>query len=146
MAKVQESIEINAPVEKVFAFVTSPENWTRYVTSLQEVRDLSSGEPATGTTFVWSYRMFGMTFNGTGKITEFIPNEKFAMTMEGSMPITETYAFSNDGSKTTLDAEIEYDMPGRVGSFIANTKVAESLNAKESRMVLERIKVLCEEA
>ena len=144
MAKVKESIEINAPLEKVFGFVTEPENWTRYVTSLQDVRDLSTEKPEVGTTFVWAYRMFGMTFNGTGKVTDLVPNEKFVMVMEGSMPIKETYTFSGAGGSTTLDAEIDYELPGRIGSVISNTSVAESLNAKESRMVLERIKVLCE--
>lgn len=144
MAKVSKNISINAPVSKVFSFVTSPENWTKYVTSLVDVKDVSSPKVEPGTTFRWTYRMLGMNFHGKGQVTENIKNKKFGMKMEGSFPITETYNFSSDDKGTELYVEVEYDMPGKIMGVIANKGLMEKINKKEAETVLGKIKLLCE--
>jgi len=146
MAKVSKNISINAPVSKVFSFVTSPENWTKYVTSLVDVKDVSSPKVETGTTFRWTYRMLGMNFHGKGQVTENIKNKKFGMKMEGSFPITETYNFSSDDKGTELSVEVEYEMPGKIMSVVANKGLVEKINKKEAENVLDKIKLLCEES
>ena len=146
MAKVSKKISINAPVSKVFSFVTSPDNWTRYVTSLVDVKDVSSSDVKPGTTFRWTYRMLGMNFHGRGYITENVKNKKFGMKMEGSFPIHETYIFIPDGDSTELSVEVEYEMPGKIMGVIANKGLMEKINKKESDNVLSKIKLLCEAA
>jgi len=79
MSTVSRKIMINAPIEKVFQFVTNPDNWTKYVTSLVDVRDVSSPAVEKGATFVWKYRMLGMDFGGKGTVTENVRNAKFGM-------------------------------------------------------------------
>lgn len=69
MANITRTIVIKAPVEKVFGFVTYPDNWTKYVTSLVDVRDVSSKGVEKGTTFAWQYRMLGINFGGKGTVT-----------------------------------------------------------------------------
>ncbi len=144
MASVRESVLIDVPVEKSFSYVTNPENWTRYVTSLTDVRDYSSDKVQKGMTFSWEYRMLGMKFGGKGTVEDFEPNRKFSMKMEGGFPIRELFEFENDGGKTRLTFSIEYEIPNKVLSLVANSSVVEGLNAKEVKSVLEKVKVLCE--
>ena len=144
MATVSKKIAIKAPVEKVFSFVVSPDNWTRYVTSLTDVRDVSSPDAGVDTTFKWEYRMMGMKFHGRGRVTENVKNRKFGLMMEGSFPITETYTFSKVDSGTELGIEIEYEVPGKIMSVVANKGLVEKMNKKESEAVLSKIKLLCE--
>lgn len=146
MAKISRKIVINAPREKVFEFVTSPGNWTKYVTSLTDVREVSSQTVEPGTTFIWEYRMLGMKFAGKGTILENIKNSRFKMRMEGGFSITETYIFSEADAGTELEVEIEYEMPGKVMNVISKSSVMEKLNQKEAETVLEKVKVLCEES
>ncbi len=146
MATIKRSIEIGAPLEKVFNFVSSPENWTRYVTSLIAVENLSDQEIKPGTTFDWTYRMLGTDFKGKGKVLDYEKNRKFTMRMEGNFPITETYIFDGDQNSTTLTVEIEYELPGRLLGAIADKIVVEKLNVKEADTVLDKVKTLCEEA
>jgi len=146
MAKVSKKISINAPVSKVFNFITSPDNWTKYVTSLVDVKDVSSDDVKPGTTFRWTYRMLGMNFHGKGQVTENIRNKKFGMKMEGSFPITETYNFNSDDKGTELSVEVEYEMPGKIMSVVANKGLVEKINKKEAENVLDKIKLLCEES
>ncbi len=144
MPQVTRSIKINAPLKKVFEYVTTPGNWTAYVLSLVDVRDVSDDPLEKGTTFGWTYRMLGINFKGKGTITAFTKNKKFAMQMEGSFPIKETYLFEGDSDTTTLTAEIEYDMPGKVLSVVSKSKVIEKMNSKEAAAVVQRLKDICE--
>lgn len=143
MARIKRKITINCPVDEVFDFVTNPDNWTKYVTSLVDVRDLSSHEAVPGTTFRWTYRILGMNFHGKGEVTENIKNKRFGLRMEGNFPINETYTFSKSERGTELSVEIEYDFPGKIMSVVTN-KVMEKLNKKEAENVLNKIKILCE--
>ncbi len=145
MANIVKKVSINSPVEKVFQFVTSPGNWTRYVTSLTDVRDLSSPNVEPGTTFVWEYRMLGITFSGKGHVTENVKNSKFGMKMEGSFPIQESYSFTPANGGTDLAVEITYEIPGKIMSTVSKSSVVEKLNQKEADGVLEKIKTFCEE-
>lgn len=145
MATIAKKIFIDSPVSKVFDFVTSPENWTKYVTSLTDVREVSSPEVGPGTTFKWEYRMFGMNFRGKGHVIENVKNKKFGMKMEGGFPIIEKYTFSPSEKGTDLLFEMEYEIPGKLLGSIANKAVIEKINRKEAANVLSKVKTLCEE-
>ncbi|UCH80660.1 MAG: SRPBCC family protein [Nitrospiraceae bacterium] len=144
MSQITQSIKINAPLPKVFNYVSNPENWTRYVTSLVDVRNMSDDTPSAGMTFDWTYRMLGVNNEGTGRITDFEKDKKIAMEMEGSFPIKETYSFKGDDTSTELTFEIKYDVPGKVLGVIADKLVVERLNVKEAVAVLNKIKDICE--
>ncbi len=144
MAQISRSIKINAPLSNVFDYVTNPGNWTKYVTSLVDIRNVSSDVPEAGTTFEWTYRMLGINNNGTGKVGDFEKNRKFTMEMEGSFPIKETFAFQGDESSTELKFDIQYEVPGKVLGVIADKLVVERLNVKEADAVLNKVKDLCE--
>jgi ligand-binding SRPBCC domain-containing protein len=146
MATITRKITINAPLEKVFQFVISPDNWTKYVTSLVDVRDVSSANVEKGSTFVWKYRMLGMDFGGKGTVTENVKNEKFGMKMEGGFPITENYGFKTVGGGTELTVEVIYETPSKIMQAVSKSGLVEKLNQKEADAVLEKIKILCEEA
>ena len=144
MAQIKRSININAPLSKVFDYVTRPENWIKYVTSLVDVRNVSADVPEVGTTFEWTYRMLGINNDGTGKVSDYEKNRKFSIEMEGSFPIKETYTFQGDENSTELVFDIQYDVPGKVLGVIADKLVVERLNAKEADAVLNKVKDLCE--
>lgn len=145
MATISRKIFIDSPVSKVFNFVTSPGNWTKYVTSLTDVKEVSSDNSEPGTTFKWEYRMFGMNFKGKGRVIENVKNKKFGLMMEGGFPIVERYAFSPSDKGTELLFEMEYEIPGKLLGSIANKVVIEKLNRKEAANVLSKVKTLCEE-
>jgi ligand-binding SRPBCC domain-containing protein len=146
MAQIKKSITINAPLSKVFEYVTNPDNWTTFVTGLIDVRNISDRPPVAGTTFEWTYRMLGINNDGKGQITELEKNARCVMQMEGSFPIKESYTFQGDDSSTELTFEINYDVPGKVLGIIANKLVIERLNVKEAETVLQKIKDICEAA
>lgn len=145
MPVIKEKIIINAPIEKVFCYMTSPENWTKYVTSLTSVTDFSSAGLESGTTFSWEYRMLGVKLSGSGTVTDNQKNAVFGMKMSGAVPMSEYYTFTPSENDTVLSIEITYELPGKVLEKIANSRIVEKLNQREAINVLEKIKLLCEE-
>jgi ligand-binding SRPBCC domain-containing protein len=144
MAELSQSVKIEAPVQKVFAFVTNPANWTKFVTSLVDVSELSPEMPQAGATFAWEYKMLGLRFSGQGRVTEYEKDRSFAISMSGRFPITETYHFMPRGQGTELTVKIHYEVPEGIIGQIADKVLLERLNALEARNVLEKIKLLCE--
>lgn len=145
MAVISKSITIKAPIGTVFTVVTTPENWTRYVASLVEVKNLSSEAPARGSTFGWTYKMMGLKFSGKGTVTENIKDKKFGLSLRSRVQINEDYEFiKKDADTTELKCRIEYEMPGEILKLITDSKLVEKLNALEAKTVLDKIKTLCE--
>ena len=127
--------------------MTSPVNWTRYVTSLTDVRDISSPTVESGTTFVWEYRMLGINFSGKGHVTENVKNSKFGMKMEGRFPIQESYIVHSIEWRRHGPCRRDQVRDPRKDSMstVSKSSVVEKLNQKEADGVLEKIKTFCEE-
>jgi len=145
MPVISQSITINAPVGKVFDYVTNPENWTRYVTSLVDVTDLSDDTPAKGSTFSWVYKMMGLKFAGKGTVAVNEKDKRFGLTLEGKHSINESYEFSDKGDGASeLKINIEYEVPGALLNALSKTGIVEKLNNIEAQQVLDKIKTFCE--
>ncbi len=144
MPVINQSITINAPVSKVFDYVVTPENWTRYVTSLMDVTDLSDDVPAKGSTFSWVYKMMGLKFAGKGTVTENEKDKSFGLMLEGKHTIKEAYEFLDKDGGAELKINIEYEIPGGVLGVIASKLIVEKLNNIEAKQVLDKIKTICE--
>lgn len=70
MARIERNILIEAPLEKVFSYVTYPRNELEWLPGITEVRDLAS--LGVGMHWWWTYKMLGMS--GTGIDNHFTRN------------------------------------------------------------------------
>jgi uncharacterized membrane protein len=145
MSVINKSVSIKAPLGKVFNYVTNPENWTQFVASLIDVRDLSPNAPAKDSTFRWTYSVFGLKLTGDGTVTEYSKNKSFGFAFKSKVPITEHYDFINKGDGITeLKVRVEFGMPGQLLKMIADSNLAVKLGRVEAKNILEKIKVICE--
>jgi uncharacterized protein YndB with AHSA1/START domain len=142
MATVSDCVFINAPVERVFRRITSPCNWTRFVTGLTKVGRISTDEMQPGTTFEWEGRMFGKACRGTGHVNQVVVNAKFSMSMNGYLPVNETYTFTPVSGGTELKVTVAFELPQEMQRLSPET----SESGMEGRDILERIRLVCEEA
>ena len=81
MAKVESSITINAPVEKVCSYI-NPTNMPEFWPSLVEVKDVQQ-LPNGGYSARWVYKMLGVLFKGLAKYTQIVPNQFFVVVTKG---------------------------------------------------------------
>ena len=81
MARIEESVEIKRPVDKVFAFTTDAKSWPKWQSTIPEAEQTSQGPVGVGTTFKGTIHMMGLSMKWTAKATEYEPNKKFGKTI-----------------------------------------------------------------
>jgi len=75
MAKVERRFTINAPIEKVFSYITDPANEMEYIPSVIDIRDIAG--KGVGQRCSWTYKMVGIPLKGEAEVTEYIPNQQY---------------------------------------------------------------------
>ena len=84
MANISRSITIQAPIERVFAYVTDPMSLTEWMVGMMDVSDVNGS--GADLHFQWRYKMAGIPLNGETKFTEYVPNERSASESKGGIP------------------------------------------------------------
>ena len=105
MARIEESVEIKRPADKVFAFTTDAKTWTKWQSTFPDAEQTSQGPVGVGTTFKGTIRMMGLTMKWTAKATEYEPNRKFGKNIAcGSITNEQhnTYVPIEGGTKFTI--------------------------------------------
>lgn len=121
MAKLEISTVINRPVEEVFAFLSNPENYPKWISSSSEVKIISEGPIGVGTTFRPVVKFLGRRIEGESEVTEYEPNRRYATkSKSGPVPVEWRVTFERveGGTRVSMSGEVE---PG--GFF----KIAEPL-------------------
>ncbi len=109
MARIEESVEIKRPVDKVFAYTTDAKSWPKWQSIILEAEQTSQGPWGVGTTFTGTSRMMGLSMKWTAKATEYEPNRKWGKNITcGPMTIEEHVTY--DPVEGRVKFTIVYDM------------------------------------
>ena len=121
MAKVERDTTINAPVEKVFSYVSDPNNQLEWLPGTTEVRDITG--KGVGQKFGFTYKMMGISFKGECVIAEVISNQRIVLKSSGGIVSTWTWTFKSEDSTTNINLVVEFTIPipvvGKVGERLA---------------------------
>ena len=142
MARIEESIEIKRPVDKVFAFTTEAKNWPKWQSFIAEAEQTSQGPVNIGTTFKGVSRMMGRSMGWTAIVTEYESNKKLGKKItSGSVAFEEHITYTPVERGTTFT--ILYDM--KVGGFLKllSPVMAGSMH-KETKKSLGNLKSILE--
>ena len=142
MARIEESIEIKRPVDKVFAYTTDAKNWPKWQSVIPEAEQTSQGLMNVGTTFKGVSRMMGRSMGWTAVATEFESNKKWGKNITcGSLAIEEHVVYHPVEGGTTFT--IVYDM--KAGGFLKLLSPAmEGSMRKETKKSLGTLKSILE--
>lgn len=142
MARIEESVEIKRPSDKVFNYTTDAKSWPKWQTILPQAEQTSPGPVAVGTTFKGVVRMMGLSMKWTARTTEHVPYTKYGKTITSMALINEqhnTYSPVEGGTRFT----IVYDLKIR-GIFKLLSPVLVSRMRKELRKSLANLKGVLE--
>ena len=102
MAKIQESVMIDRPVEEVWKFLDDISNLTKWNPQVLEPRQTSAGPVGVGATAEFGAKMRNSTTTISMRITEYEPNRRFSFE-HTSGPLkgtTESDSWENIDGKT----------------------------------------------
>lgn len=132
MLRLEKSVVINQPIEKVFEFVGNPENDSLWQTQIQEAKITSDGPIGVGSTTSQTAHFLGRGIETTGEITKYERNRMFAWkSTSGPIPgegQTTVEAEGEGQTKVTIMANLD------IGGFF---KLAEPLVARSGRRQIE---------
>lgn len=137
MAMINRTIDVRAPVEKVFAYVADPMATLEWMVSMMEVSDVRGS--GIGTRFHWKYKMAGIPFQGEAVRTDEVPNERFVVENEAGIPSTFMWSFTQHDEGTKVDLEVDYTIPVPVLGKLAE-KLVLRRNEREADLWMENIK------
>jgi uncharacterized membrane protein len=142
MSKIEKTTFINAPMEKVFAFMAEPNNIPEIWPSLLEVKNVQP-LPNSGYCYEWVYKMAGMRLEGQAEWTEFVKNQRIVNKNEGSFPSTFIWNYQPEDGGTRVTVTVEYTLPGAVLGKLAEP-VLNKMNDHEAETVLANLKARME--
>ena len=148
MTKIEKSIIINAPIKKVFAFVTDPNNFARAQPPETQTKVLSrpEGPLAVGRSWRMSMKAAGQLYEWENEITEVIENQKVSGRQKGGAfkKLEWTQSFEPSDGSTKFSFAAEYEMPYSLfGKIIDKLKVEKETN-KNFDYFIKKIKELIE--
>jgi len=131
MAKFENSIVINRPVEEVFAFLSNQENNPKWQSGSLENKKTSDGPIGVGTTYHSVSQALGRRIEGELQVTEYEPNRKYSgKSKSGSIPFELWMTFERVNGSTRIDFKAEVE----IGGFF---KLAEPLVASMGKRQIE---------
>jgi carbon monoxide dehydrogenase subunit G len=142
MRELNLYIEINAPVEKVFNYVSDTPKLSEIWPNLVSVRNWQRGEDGLAS-FDYSYRMAGFNFAGKNRDLVFEKNKRIVTQSEGGIQSTISWGFEPEGEITRVNVSATYsaEIP-LVGKVIENRLYA--INEIEIEALLKNLKAKME--
>lgn len=144
--EVRESIEIDAPVERVWALVMDPNRLGEWVSTHQAVENVPDGGLKQGSTFDQRMKLAGKGFDVTWTVTECDAPNKAAWEGEGPGGSTAhvTYELSESNGGTRFDYTNGFDLPGGALGRLAGKVASGTAARSQARKTLARLKRLLE--
>ena len=110
MAKVDKEVWIEAPLDKIYDYISYPGNMPEFWPSLMEIKDLKT-LPNGGYSAQWVYKMLGLRFDGEAEYTRISPNEFFVIETKGGIKSTIVWTFRSREDKTRVTFTVDYKVP-----------------------------------
>lgn len=142
MAKIKNSIDIDAPVEQVYEFMTDPNNLPNVWPSMLDVSNVERKEDGSHS-FDWIYKMAGMKFEGHSDTVEVERNKRVVAKNQRGIPSTFNYLYEKRDGGCKLTVEVDYGVPDKLLSKLAEP-ILVRINEHESEILLKNVKAVME--
>lgn len=141
--KIHAEVDIKAPMEKVFEFVTNPNNIPLTLPGLIENTNVPDLPVKKGDKFNFKYKMLGVIIEGVVEVDEIQSPAIYSFsTSVGITSHWKEQLLEKDGL-TNLVLDVEYETPESLFEKI-KLDVAKQANQKDAEQFLQNIKLALE--
>jgi len=137
MSRIDKEVTVEAPIEKMFGYISEPSNLPEFWPSLTEIKDVQS-LPNGGYSARWVYKMAGMRFEGTGEYIKMVPNQFFIIKTKGGISSEITWTFRSRENMTRVTLTIEYKVPIPLLGKLAEAIIMK-MNEQEADLMMANI-------
>ncbi len=125
-------------MEKIFDYISTPNNLPEFWPSLVEVTDVQS-LPKGGYKARYVYKMAGIRFKGTGEYTEIVQNKSLVIVTKGGISSVLTWTFRSQANRTRVALSVNYKIPVPLLGKLAEA-VVEKMNEQELAFMLANLR------
>ena len=137
MPSLKKSLVINAPAERVFAYVTEPTTMADWFPGAVEARNVVGvGE---GQQYEWTHKYVGLLLRGQTTVVEHVPNKRSVHQSIGTISSIWTFSVEPREEGTALTIEIDYTIPVPVLGKLAK-RIVVKRDARELEGALINVK------
>jgi carbon monoxide dehydrogenase subunit G len=107
--RVTAEVEIDAPIDQVFSYVTDPHNLVHWYQGVSDLRDVSD-PTGVGQRFTFTAHFLGKRLEATNEVTDFEPITLYALrAVNGPYHGAEHFQFEqkNNGTRITVDLAVQ---------------------------------------
>jgi uncharacterized protein YndB with AHSA1/START domain len=144
MVSFNQESTFNAPLEKIFDYVSKPSNLPEIWPSLVEISN-EQPLPHGGYSFNWLRRMGGVFLEGTGKYTDIAPNQWCRATTVGAVDSSMTWTFRSLGHQTRVTLTIDHHIPIPVLGWLAEVFIAKA-SEHEAELMMANLRAKFKES
>ncbi len=143
MKQIKRTIEIKAPVQRVYDYLSQPANLLHIWPNMISVSNVVPGKGGVHD-FDWEFKMAGFKFKGHAKTEEAQPGKLVVIRNESGIPSTFRWMYQGlNGSGTRLNLDLQYTIPGPVIGKLAEALVAR-INERDVDTLLANLKDVME--
>ena len=145
MVPLRKTVTIDAPPDRVFRFVNSPVNISRYCANMVSVAEIQEF-PGCKTRFLWIYKLMGARFHGVAQTTHCQYGRFIEMETRGgirSKIVWWFYPHGEAGQQTSLVFEMDYVVPKPLLGRFTSTAIRYQ-NDQDVDDMLERLAIVLE--
>jgi uncharacterized protein YndB with AHSA1/START domain len=143
MVRLEESIDIDAPVETVFGAVTDPRRAHEWNTAIVEVSDVSDSSIGEGTTWRQVARYAGRTAKFQCRVAEYRPPHEGVLDISGDYEAQIVTVCESVARRTRLIQSIDFAGPSGLRGRM-EMAVIQPIVRREMRQSMARLKEVLE--
>ena len=143
MGHITVSVEIDAPVEAVFAYVDDYRNTTKYMKDLLRWDPVGDKNHGKGAKFELAKKAGPKTLTGVVEITSWVENKTIAWISREGLYQKGSWSFSHKAGVTTATYDMEYDFGGGIAGKVL-AKVAEPIVRSDIEKSVEQMGAIVE--
>ena len=145
MPYVEQSIDIQAPVEAVYDMIANqPERMADWWPPIELQERVTPPPTDLGSVSRYVYNMMGVKIRGEHEVLEMIPNEHLRVKTTSGIDSQFDFHFAPSGNGTNLTIRVDYTLPGSVIGQLLNKIAIERKNEQDLEEGLHNLKQIVE--
>jgi uncharacterized protein YndB with AHSA1/START domain len=136
--RLQKSVEIAAPPEKIWPFLVEPEKIMKWFTLIQKFEYTSEQRSGVGTTFYYDEKSAGRVMKLNYVVTEWVENDRlaFSMTSGPANKDDQIWSIKSTPSGSIFTLTEDFEMPwGIIGKIMDALFVGRQIGNRLEEMV-----------
>jgi len=145
MPTVEQSIDIAAPVEKVYNIIANqPERQPEWWPPMEFSERVTPPPTQIGSVSRYVYNMLGVKIKGEHEVIELEENRHIKVKTVSGIDSTFVFTFKPSNTGTNLNIRVDYSVPGSVIGQLLNKVAIERKNEQDLESGLHNLKAIAE--